>query len=453
MQGLWLLGAVLAWAAPAQALSQDDARHLLTRTGFGASPSEIQSLLPLSRTQAVEHLLRHSHREPQFLPRSLRSELQDLPAPLRTQMDAQMDSDSEQVAQQLAQERQARRKILRQKRLLLKAWWTQEILKTSSPLTERMTLFWHNHFTSSLQKVHRPALMLEQNLLLRRDALGNFGQFLHAIAKDPAMLVYLDGVNNRKAHGNERPNENFARELLELFTLGEGHYRESDIKEAARAFTGWSVNKAGQFVSRPRWHDAGRKTFLGQSGNWDGDQILEILLRQPQTAEFVVAKFWKALISPQPDPQWVQRWARDWRTRDGYEITKLLRTVLTSEPFWAARNRGTLIKSPVELTLGTLRSLQIQPRAQELRHLISFNRQLGQDLFDPPNVRGWPGQEDWIDSHTLPLRQRFLARISRGQAANTYSVSTWQHWLLPLPPLQRDLELGDILLEPVYELK
>jgi uncharacterized protein (DUF1800 family) len=169
----------------------------------------------------------------------------------------------------------------------LRSWWLTEMLTTRSPLTEKMVLFWHNHFVSSLQKVRSPVLMYRQNLLLRKHALGYFGDMLHEVSKDPAMVVYLDNASNRKA----QPNENFAREVMELFTLGEGNYVEHDIKEAARAFTGWSIDlDTGQFLSRPLIHDDGVKTVLGRSGNFDGDAVLDILLAQPQTAEFIVRK-------------------------------------------------------------------------------------------------------------------------------------------------------------------
>lgn len=435
-QTLWLgllfaLGLSIL-ASPALALSHGDARHLLSRTGFGASPHEIKALLPLNRPQAVDYLLGHSHKEALFLPQSL---LADTP-----------DGGTQ------------------EKRDLLKYWWHYEILKTPSPITERMTLFWHNHFTSSLQKVRQPSLMLQQNSLFRSHALGQFDSLLHAIAKDPAMLIYLDGLNNRKA----QPNENFARELLELFTLGEGHFTESDVKAAARAFTGWSLDQNQAFIKRNKQQDSGVKTFLGYTGNFDGEDILNILLDHPRTAVFVVEKLWKAFISPQPDTQAVKQWAAYWLQNDRYNLSKLLKRMLNSNAFWMAQNRGTLIKSPVELTLGTLRSLEIQPDSEALRRITWLNRELGQDLLDPPNVKGWPGQEHWIDTRTLVIRQRFLTRISRGLekpegkqakkmrqmslSESDLPLSEWKLILLALPSLDEAVDLGDILLDPVYQV-
>jgi len=241
--------------------------------------------------------------------------------------------------------------------LALRAWWIDEMTVTRSPLTERMTLFWHNHFVSGQPKVRITRLMYRQNATLRANALGNFGVLLHAIAKDPAMLVYLDSVQNRKG----APNENFAREVMELFTLGEGHYTERDVKEAARAFTGWSVDReTGLYVFRPRLHDDGVKTVLGKSGRFDGDAVLDILLAQPETAEHVTAKLWRELVSPDVDAAAVRRIAARFRDSQ-YDIRVALREILTSDAFYASEHRGVLVKSPVELVVGTLRVFGLRP--------------------------------------------------------------------------------------------
>ncbi|MBK8119191.1 MAG: DUF1800 domain-containing protein [Sulfuritalea sp.] len=270
-----------------------------------------------------------------------------------------------------------------------------------------MTLFWHNHFVSSLQKVRSAKLMLDQNRLLRRHALGNFGELLHAVGKDPAMMVHLDSATNRRGS----PNENFAREVMELFTLGEGHYSEQDIKEAARAFTGWSIEPAtGEFRWRPFAHDSGSKTVLGVSGKLDGDAVLDILLARPQTAELLVRKLWREFVSLTPDEVEVRRIARRFRD-SGYESRVALREILGSRAFWAPESRLALVKSPVDWVLGTLNSLQIE--APEPLLLGFALRQLGQDLFAPPNVRGWPGGEAWINSSTLLARKQYAERLLR----------------------------------------
>jgi len=289
----------------------------------------------------------------------------------------------------------------------------REMLDTPSPLTERMTLFWHNHFVSSQQKVKLAELMYRQNVTLRANALGNFGSLLHAMARDPAMVVYLDSARNRKG----TPNENFAREVMELFTLGEGNYGEQDIKETARAFTGWSLDRAtGEFRFRPFIHDYGVKTVLGRSGDLDGDQVLDILLAQPQTAEFITRKLWREFVSPDPDPAEVARIAKRFR-ESRYDIKVALQGLLTSDAFYAHENRGALIKSPIDLVVGTLRQFDLKP-AEPIPFAFAAAT-MGQNLFSPPNVRGWPGQEEWINSTTLLARKTFLDRVFRSADATS----------------------------------
>jgi uncharacterized protein (DUF1800 family) len=281
------------------------------------------------------------------------------------------------------------------------------MLHTRSPLTERMTLFWHNHFVSSQQKVRYAKLMYEQNVLLRRHAGGSFGELLHAVAKDPAMVIYLDSASNRKG----KPNENFAREVMELFTLGEGRYTEADVREAARAFTGWSIDPdSGDFRWRPALHDEGTKTVLGRTGNFDGDAVLDMLLARPQTAEFLVAKLWREFVSPEPAPAEVRRIGQKYHLA-GHQTKVALRELLLSGAFWAPENRGALVKSPVDLVVGTMRALDFQ--VGDPLPLALVVAQLGQNLFAPPNVKGWPGGESWINSSTLLARKGFAERIFR----------------------------------------
>jgi uncharacterized protein (DUF1800 family) len=289
----------------------------------------------------------------------------------------------------------------------MRGWWMGEMLATDAPLAERMTLFWHNHFVSSQQKVRSAKLRYRQNATLRRHALGDFGALLHAASKDAAMLLYLDGVRNRRG----APNENFAREVMELFTLGEGHYTESDVKEAARAFSGWSLERgSGAFVFRRALHDPGEKTILGRTGRFDGDQVLDILLERPETAELVVRKLWLEFVSPEPDEAYVRRIAADFR-RSGYRIPVALSQLFASEAFWSPDNRGVLVKSPVELVVGTLRSLEVAPDDATPFALAAAG--MGQNLFSPPNVKGWRGGDAWIDSSTLLARKQFVESISR----------------------------------------
>lgn len=447
-----MLPPVLALAGMGEA----EARHLLNRAGFGASWEEIARLAPLSREQAVDRLLANTA-EPAAP--QLQADIQ--PGKLKNATD---------------QEKKALLRQIRQDVVTMQGWWLKQIITTPSPLQERMTLFWHNHFVSGMQKVKVPALMLQQNQMLRQHATGNFADLLQAVAHDPAMLVYLDNVSNQK----DKPNENFARELMELFTLGEGHYSEQDVREAARAFTGWSIDRqTRQFRFYAFRHDNGSKTLLGQRGNLNGDDVIRILLAQPATAETIVRKLWREFISPTPDPAEVSRMAHRFRNQ-GYALKPLLRDMLTSPHFYDPSNRGSLIKSPVDLVAGTLHTLHIN--ATDPVQLARITTQLGQSLFNPPNVKGWPGQNEWISSTSLLNRKQWLERLARGtadggmmrlfapaqpdfrpdQVINALPKPAEQSLrtlLLPLPPTDpvpaspAATKIAALLQDPVYQLK
>jgi uncharacterized protein (DUF1800 family) len=378
------------------ALDAAQARHLLLRTGFAPTQAEVQKLVGQSARQAVDTLVaraqaaRPLHAPPAFT---------QAPAPPPP---AQAGSP---------EERQAARQQQLREGLELKAWWLREMIDSPTPLAERMTLFWHGHFATSQQKVVRSQAMWRQHELLRSQALGNFRTLLHGVARDPAMLVYLDGANSRK----EAPNENFAREVMELFTLGEasqgGGYTEQDIREAARAFTGWSVERADlTFRSRPAFHDNGTKTVLGRTGALDGDAVLDILLEQPAAARFIAGKLWREFVSPQPDPAELDRVAARFRT-SGYDIATLVRDLLLTDAFWSPAQRGTLVKSPVELLVGTARQLGLA--VEDTEPMARRAAQLGQNLLVPPNVKGWPGYTEWINATTLLQRKQVGMQLFR----------------------------------------
>lgn len=302
---------------------------------------------------------------------------------------------------------QARARLNRDK-MALKQWWLQHLITTRTPLLERMVMFWHNHFTTSIDKVNQPDLMLQQHQLIRQHALGNFRELLHAIARDPAMLIYLDGAMNYK----EQPNENFARELLELFTLGRGNYRESDIKAAARAFTGWTVDRnSNRFVLAAQHHSPNTQPFLGKTGVSDGEQVLDALLDHPRTAEHIAEKCWAAFINTSnPDQGEIRRWANAFRS-SGYEIKVLMENVLLSDAFWAAQNRGVLSKSPLDLIAGIFRTLPLA--TTNPRDLVKFAEKLGQNPFVPPSPKGWEEGKAWITTQSLLDRYGILFRLSR----------------------------------------
>jgi uncharacterized protein (DUF1800 family) len=438
----------------------EEGRHLLARTGFMGTPEEIHSITRYDRKGAVTHLLDN-----------LTSSAVTPPPPWVNLF----PPSPKERKHRTPEEKKAKKKERRKQGLALKAWWINEMLTTPSPLTERMTLFWHNHFTSSLQKVKWPPFLYDQNVLFRSMACGSFRALLHAVAKGPAMMLYLDTQTNRKGH----PNENFARELFELFTLGEGNYSEQDIKEAARAFTGWKLNRRnGAFQLNHRQHDKGFKTVFGQTRKFTGEDILNMAVGQPSTATYLVNKLWREFINQQPDPREQDRLAKVFQYHD-FQIKPLLRELLLSPHFWRKENRGVHIKSPIELIAGTIRVFH--PPISRPERLPQFSRRLGQDLFDPPNVKGWPGDTEWITTKSLLDRWQLLQRAIRGHEMgghgsnmkrhspqrhdhgpdwiNQSSMKDIQTLLLPLPPVQNFEEkesmwgsVRNLILDPTYQL-
>ncbi|MGU7773164.1 DUF1800 domain-containing protein [Burkholderia sp. MR1-5-21] len=373
-------------------LDADDALFFLSRTGFSPAPADVARLVGMTRAQAVADALGNVRREPVA---TWPDWLAELP-PTRAERQAL-------TPDQRRDEQRARN----QRYDALRAAWVNEMVVTPSPLTERMTLFWHGHFTSGQDKVPYPQTMAAQNALLRREALGNFGTLLHAVARDPAMLQYLDGASNRKG----RPNENFAREVMELFTLGEGHYTQRDVTEAARAMTGWTTDPDTlRFVVRPEWHDAGDKTILGETGPFDGDGFLDVLLARPETARFIAAKLWREFVSDTPEPRALETVTGRFRA-SGYEIGAALDALWSTDAFWDPRNRGVLVKSPAEFVVGSVRLFDVGYGDPQM--LANTVRTLGQNLFYPPNVKGWPGGPTWINSSTLLARKQFVEQLFR----------------------------------------
>ena len=280
--------------------------------------------------------------------------------------------------------------------------WLNEMVHSEAQLREKMSLFWHGHFASRNLNI-----LYQQQLLdvIRKNALGKFEDLLKEVSKSAAMINFLNNNQNRKDH----PNENFAREVMELFTMGRGNYTENDIKEAARAFTGWGANVKGEFVFRKFQHDDGQKTVLGKSGNFDGDEVLDILVQHKQTAKFITTKIYKYFVNEQPDADKVE-WLSARFYQSGYDISELMQDIFTSDWFYSEKNIGAKIKSPVELVVGIRRIIPMELQNEEVQLLVE--RLLGQILFYPPNVAGWPGGKTWIDSSSLMFRLRLPQLIS-----------------------------------------
>jgi hypothetical protein len=308
---------------------------------------------------------------------------------------------------------------------LLAGWWLYCMLQGGHPLREKLTLFWHNHFATSIAKVQNPDLMFRQNCLMRAHALGKFGPFLQAMSKDAAMLLWLDSNSNVRG----RPNENYARELMELFSLGVGNYTEKDIREAARAFTGWHTDGAG-FKFNAHFHDDGPKTILGQTGAWIGDDVVRILLAQPQAARFLVRKLYNFFISENtvPSDALLEPLCTSFR-RSEYDIAGLVKTMLASRHFYSDDAFRQRVKWPVEYVLGAVQAVyrrygekeaNYRPLPQET--LVSRITAMGQQLFAPPNVKGWPGGRSWLNTSTVLERDNFAAALAMGTL-----------WRRPLP--------------------
>ncbi len=377
--------------------AQHRLKHLLWRAGFGPAAAEWPSWLQRS-PQDWWRILRHSSAQE--------------PGELFVTSDVVRGlfmgaGEFARVEELTPEERRQRREQNRDLMQSLNLMWLEEMVLTPAQLREKMALFWHGHFASRNLNV-----VFQQDLLhvIRTHALGNFDDLLRAVSKSAAMLAFLNNQQNRKS----KPNENFAREVMELFTLGRGHYTETDIKEAARAFTGWGFNFKGEFVFRQNQHDRGTKTVLGHTGRFDGDDVLDILLEQRQTARHIARKVYRFFVHEDIVPEERVLWLADRFYDSDYDIGRLLDDIFTAEWFYAPENMGTQIKSPVLLWAGMRRVLPVGLDDPEVQLLLQ--RALGQVLFHPPNVAGWPGGRAWIDTTSLMLRMRLPHLLAAGSA-------------------------------------
>ena len=360
-------------------------KHLTARAGFGMRFDDIKGDGDLSVRSAVKNLFKNS--------------ANDEPLNVITDnTDYSMLQKADIGAKKMFLQQQ------RQQEKDLNIAWINKMSTTDAQLREKMTLFWHNHFACRTQR----ALFAQQlNNIQRSNALGSFRTMVLEVSRSPAMLQFLNNQQNHKGH----PNENFARELMELFTIGRGNYTEQDIKESARAFTGWAFDKDGGFVMRSFFHDDGQKTFMGKTGNFEGEEIIKIILERRETSYFICNKLYKYLVNETPDPAHVNAMA-DVFYNAGYEIRPLLEYIFTADWFYDDKNTGNLIKAPVELLVGLNRQFYISYQRPEI--LLLFEHALGQVLFYPPNVAGWPGGRNWIDSSSLMYRIKIPSTLLNG---------------------------------------
>ena len=363
--------------------------HLLRRTGFGPTAAEVDAAVTKGYDAVVGDLLDTSKADPadavpppQFAPNE--------PAGQRNLTPAQRQAINQQRGKELA---------------ALQSWWLNRMATTGRPLREKLTFFWHDHFATSYVKVRRADYLYQQNELFRTMGMGPFEDLTQAVAKDPAMLLWLDAATDKKAH----PNENFAREMMELFVLGIGNYTEDDVREAARAFTGWYVNpRTGAWAMAKAQHDDGQKTFLDQTGPWTGEQVIHIAVNAAPSAPFIVSRIWSHFATPVTPGDAVVGDLAPGFARDR-DIAGLMRRMLLDERFVSAESRTGLVKQPVEWLVGALRALGLPANGPRL---IAGLRLLGQVPFEPPNVGGWPQNEYWVTTASSLARLNLAAALA-----------------------------------------
>ncbi len=322
----------------------------------------------------------------------------------------------------------------------LQGWWLYRMFHSPHPLLERCTLFWHNHFATSIAKVGKSHLMFVQNNLLRQHALDKFQPLLSGISHDPAMLLWLDSNSNIKG----RPNENYAREIMELFSLGVGNYTETDIREAARSFTGWGA-AGGKFVFNKSLHDDGEKTVLGETGNFDGDDVVRIIMQQPATARFLTRKLFREFVSEaqSPSDELLEPLAAQLRQTD-FDIKACVATILRSNVFYSEHAYRCRIKSPVDYVIGLTRSFNANVSMKRLAESMDG---LGQTLFAPPNVKGWDGGRAWLNSASLLARHNLAAKLVGGHDDEFPTVFHPQSLSKEQNPAEHVQELVRVLLQ------
>lgn len=381
------------------------AAHLLNRAGFGGTQEEVRKAVEMGPQDAADWLL--------DFPDAGADEQSQTDVPDLSTIDGYPKNyrEIQRIMRGMGEEermayRQRLQNANRQAVAATGGWWMGRMAAGPYPLQEKLALFWHGHFTTSARDERSASLMWQQNELLRRQSAGNFRTFVQQISRDPAMLDYLNNSQNRK----ESPNENYARELMELFTLGIGNYTEDDIKQAARAFTGWA-HDGDSFLLRRSQHDDGQKIFFGKKGNLDGDDVIDIILQHPACAPYIAGRLYQHFVTESPSSD-IVRSLGDVLRDSKWELRPVLRTMFTSKDFYDPKNIGVQIKSPLQLVVGTSRLLGVDFPAN--RGIVGALQQMGQVPLDPPNVKGWPGGRAWINTSTLFVRYNTAVAMAGG---------------------------------------
>jgi uncharacterized protein (DUF1800 family) len=381
------------------------AAHLLRRAGWGGTAAQIEEFAGLSMEEAASRLLDYETVDNSALNARIAAANFNL-----TTFGGGPDG--------------SRQSLFRD----MQRWWLYRMSYSARPLEERMTFIWHGLLTTQQSNIGGPRskLMIKQNELFRANAVGQYDVLLKAISKDPAMMIYLNTVDSSAAH----PNENYARELMELFSMGEGNYTEDDVREGARAFTGWRVTlperrepppglsdaERNEFINQAyanyepefqlvqRAHDSGVKTFLGETGNWDGDNVVEIIMKKPATGRFVTARLFSELAYRDPDEKTVGKLTEVWDASN-HNVKEVVRAILTSDEFYSKRAYRALVRCPIDFVVGAVRALEIETDYMTYQQ---SSQGMDQRLYEPPNVAGWPGGELWLSSGNFFGRVNFL---------------------------------------------
>ncbi len=410
---------------PANDFGFQEARHLLSRAGFGGTPYQIRELQKMGLTDAVDFILDFEYQNTLFNNYFKSDIIKPLSKTERSELSQARKNGDENKIDLFRKERQKRQRDDRDQMKKIRQWWIQKMIETPYPLQEKLTLFWHGHFATGYRKIENSWHLYLQNELFRQHAHGNFKEGLaRNIIRDPAMIQYLDNHKNKK---NE-PNENLSRELMELFILGEGNgYTEFDIKEGARALTGYSFND-DLFEFKKYSHDNYMKTILGKRGNFDGDDFLNLIFKQKSASEWVLLQLINFFVRHSGDnpnnevKSIINRLSLDFK-KQNYEIKPILKTLFRSKWFYDVKNRMTIIKSPVQLTVQAIRTLKPPERIGMIDLLLKSCEAMGQFLFEPPSVSGWDGGRSWINTSTLYTRQNLPLYLLTGALPN---INPWE---------------------------
>ncbi|MEM1166139.1 MAG: DUF1800 domain-containing protein [Planctomycetota bacterium] len=437
----------------------DQARHLLWRAGFGGTPAQVRAVSEMGPRDAVDFLLdfestRDTYDGPSAADFNPFIMAEPTPEQRRAYQRARREQDEDALAR-LRRTRQDRQRSDRRQVADVKRWWLERMIESPRPLEEKLTLFWHGHFATGYRTIENSYHMYLQNQLFRAHAAGSFESLMRGIIRDPAMLNYLNNDRNRVG----APNENLARELMELFSLGEGNYSERDIKEGARALTGYTFRN-NEFVFNADRHDTGSKRILAAQGNLDGDDFVTAILHERSCSEFIAMKLYEFFVAMVPSDRrniryrpavaFIESIAKTMREHD-YELKPVLREMFRSRHFYEEANIAEKIKSPVELVVSSVRSLRVPVR--DLDVLVEALSVMGQEPLQPPNVAGWPGGRSWINTSTLFVRQNILAYMLTGKLPSGFDPDAAVE-RYDATPMADDLAAGEIdgLSDPVLAL-